>query len=268
MKHRKLGKNRGVWCGTVVSGLEFSHELVDRKSGEVVDRFYNLEIMTEITDKEGQVIDVSNLPVTLSVKKLVNIRPEVDNVEEKLMTGDIVFIKGSWRTYDNKENDATKLEQYAYVKVIELHNEYTVKVRNKFEFEGVLVKKLYEIARDGENNPFKDEEGRLVPALDEEGRMKYTVRKNKEGKIVNDYIVAINRPNGSDYVPCLSYKGLAKYISKEIEVGSEVQGSGYIRTRKYTDKYGRNRVAYEAVINRLEKVESDKEQLVENNEEE
>lgn len=252
MEKRKLGKNRGVWYGKAISEVQFSHEVKDRKTGEIVERFYTFNVETEIKDKIGNVVNVSVLPVTVPESKLQEIKPDITDVTAKIAVGDLVFLKGSWRAYDYR-NPATKrthLEQNAYIKIIEVHEEYQVRTRNKFEFEGVLVKKLYEFERDEQGVAKKDEKGRLLPKTDEEGNIKYVVRKNKEGKIVNDFIVAINRPNGSDYIPCLAYKKLATTIAKEIEVGSEVEGSGYIRSRHYQVN-GEERVAYEAVITQL-----------------
>lgn len=245
MKKRKLGKNRGIWCGVVISELELSHELKRQEDDTVIERFFKFDVETEIKNKKGELKDQSTLPVIISETKL-------NELDEKLEVGKIVFLKGSWRTYDHShpQDVKTRLEQNIYVKSIEIHNDYSVKTRNKFEFEGVLVKKLFEIERDAEGNPIKDDQGRLIPKKDENGNMKYTVRKNKEGQVVNDIIVAINRPNGSDYVPCIAFRKLANFIAEEIEVGSEVEGYGYIRTRHYEFR-GENRVAYEAVVTSL-----------------
>lgn len=250
MKKRTLGKNHGVWSGRVVSPLEFSHEIVNKETEEVIEKFYKLFIEVEIKNKRDELIDSSVLPVTVSSRNIKEVKPEVENVEEALVVGEILFIKGSWRAYDYKDQNTlrSKLEQTAYVKVLEVHDGFQVRTRNKFEFEGTLVKKLYEPERDENGNAKKDEKGRLIPKLDEDGKEIYTVRKNREGKVVNDFIVAINRPNGSDYIPCIAYGKLAKYIASNVEKTSEIEGSGYIRTRKFKDGRGNERVAYEAVV--------------------
>lgn len=246
MKKRKLGKNRGIWCGVVVSSLTLSHELKKQDEELVIERFYKFDVETEIKNKKGELRDRSILPVIISETKL-------NELERKPEIGTIVFLKGSWRTYDHPNDGDTRkrLEQNIYVKSIELHEEYPVKTRNKFEFEGVLVKKLFEIERDSEGKALKDDQKQLIPRKDENGNLKYTVRKNKEGQIVNDYNIAINRPNGSDYIPCLSYRKLANYIAEEVAIGAEVQGTGYIRMRKY-EFGGQTQVAYEAVVTSLE----------------
>lgn len=263
MEKRKLGKNRGIWYGIVVSELEFSHEIKDRKTNEIVEKFYTFDVEVETVDWKGNLINKSVLPITLSETKLSEIKPEVQDVTKKLEIGNLVFLRGSWRAYDyrNPKTRKTQLEQNAYVKVIEVHDDYQVKTRNKFEFQGVLVKKLYEFERDENGVPLKDEKGKLISKKDEDGNVKYVVRKNKEGKVVNDFIVAINRPNGSDYIPCIAYKKLANEIAKEIEVGSEIEGSGYIRARYYQSG-GAERVAYEAVITNLTPVKNEEEENI------
>lgn len=249
MKKRKLGKNRGIWCGTVATPLEFSHELKNQDTGEVIERFMKFNVIAEIKNKKGDIINHSKLPAIIAASKL-------DALEVTVEVGQIVFLKGSWRTYDNSDHNGnsggTRLEQNIYVNSIEVHEDYPVKTRNKYEFDGVLVKKLFEIERDEKGNKVKDEQGRLVPKKDEEGNLKYTVRKNKaENQTVNDFIVAINRPNGSDYVPCIAYRRLAHFIAEEVEIGAEVSGFGYIRSREYESR-GQMQVAYEAVITHLE----------------
>ena len=245
MSKRKLGKNRGIWCGVVVSKLEFSHELKKRDDDTVIERFYKFDIETEIKTKQGEVIDTSILPVVISETKL-------NDLEERIEVGKIVFLIGSWRTYDHPDvvDVKKRLEQNIFVKSIEIHKEFSVNTRNKFEFEGVLVKKIFEVERDAENRPLKDAQGKLIPKKDDEGNLKYSVRVNKEGQIVNDMIIAINRYNGSDYVPCIAYRRLASYIAEKVDIASEVVGSGYIRMREY-EFAGQKRVAYEAVVTDL-----------------
>lgn len=246
MEKRKLGKNRGIWSGIVVSALEFSHDLKNKDDNSIIERFYKFKVEVEVINKKQKTKEVSTLPVMISESKL-------NELDEKVTVGRIVFLKGSWRTYDNSDspNAKTRLEQNIFVKSIEVHSEYTVRTRNKFEFEGFLVKKLFEIQRDEDGKQLKDEQGRLVPKRDEDGNLKYTVRRNKEDEVVNDMIIAINRPNGSDYIPSVAYEKMASKIATRIPVGAEIQGVGYIRSREYVFN-GETRIAYEAIITELE----------------
>lgn len=263
MKKKKLGKNHGIWCGEVVADLTVSHEIRDRETKEVIETFYKTEIQVEIRNVEDVLINKSLLPVTVSQSNL-------NTLGKELEIGDIVFIKGSWRAYDykNKETNRTKLDQTAFVKIIEIHDEYEIRTRNKIEFQGTLVKKLTDVERTESGEKVFDSRGKAVPKRDEDGNIVYAVRKNKEGKIVNDFTIAINRPNGSsrpdesgfaenvssDYIPCISYGKLARKVADEIRVGAEVVGSGYIRARHYNDRNGNPRVAYEAVITTIEEL--------------
>lgn len=250
MNKTKLGKNHGVWCGTVASDLEFSHDIKRRESSEVIETFYKFYLEVERKNKRDEVVDRSVIPVTVS-------KSNIDELDRELTLGTIVFIKGSWRAYDykDKKNDRVKLEQTAYVKVMEAHDNFEVKTRNKFDFSGTLVRKLFEYERDENGKGKKDEKGRLIPKRDEEGNIIYAVRKNKENKIVNDVTILINRPNGSDSIPCIAYDRLAKKIKSDIAIDSEVEGTGYIRVREYTNSNGKKEKAYEAVIESIKNIE-------------
>lgn len=250
MNKKKLGKNHGVWCGTVASELEFSHDIKHRESDEVIEVFYKFYLDVEKRNKKEEIVDRSLLPVTVS-------QSNINELGRELSIGTIVFIKGSWRAYDykNKETSKVKLEQTAYVKIMEAHDDFEVKTRNKFDFSGTIVRKLFEFERDGNGKGLKNDKGQLVPKKDELGNIIYAIRKNKEGKIVNDVTVVINRPNGSDYIPCIAFDRLAKKIKNEIDINSEVEGSGYIRVREYKNRNGVVEKAYEAVITSIQNIE-------------
>lgn len=260
MKNKK-GINKTVWCGTVVKPLEFNHELVNENTGELIDKFYRFSLKTEVSTNKGRKLDSSVLPIIVSEKYLKRLDKEIE-------LGDKLFIRGSWRVYSvSKNNSKRKVEQFGFVKHIEHVKEEAKKSINRFEFEGYLVTKLEEIQRDENKKLLKDEQGNFVPVLDEEGNKKYGVRLNKEKKIVNDYTVAINRTNHSDYVPCLSYFKLAKDIAENVELGSKVKGSGYVRSRSYkvhegTD-YEEENTVYEAVVVSLEVLPKENDNVVE-----
>lgn len=263
MQKRKLGKNHGIWCGRVYTEPEFSHNIKNKETNEVLEEFYKFYIETETEEEHNGLTDHSILPVTVSKSNL-------DKLGRDLNIGNIVFVKGSWRTYDYKkqERKTSRLEQTAFVKIIEIHEEFVVKTRNKIEIEGVLVGKLYEAVKDEDGSIKKDEFGSPVPVLDENKNKVFTVRPHRDGGTVNDYMVAINRPKGriplefkndvalpkkyiqSDYIPCVSYEEMAKKVAYDIDLLSEVKGVGYIRSREYI-KGGQKRTALEAVITEI-----------------
>lgn len=268
MNNQSRGKNRGIFCGKVISKLEFSHEITKRKTNEVMERFYRFYIKTETLNKNKEVISTSELPIIVSEKKLAEFEPHIPNVQDKLTLGEIVFIKGPWRTHNTyKEEGKLHVEQYAFAKVIEKHEDYPTNTRNKFEFEGVLVSKLAEIERDERGKIKFGENRKPIPVVDENGKLKAGVRINSEGKITNDYRIAINRVFdegkeeshnqkkviSSDYIHALSFNGLAQFVADKIAIGSKIKGSGYFRSRTY-EKNGKTGVAYEAVITQIEKL--------------
>lgn len=232
-----LGTNRGIWCGTVVSPLELDEEATT-VDGNIQEQFYRFNLAVELRDEQGNATDRSTLPVVIGDKalKTLDFYPSV---------GNLIHIEGSWRTQDKQQakHQKTRLEQYILVKYIELAPESQMK--NTFLFEGVLVEKLFVLQRDGNGIPLKDEYGRLIP---KNGIIRYTVRK-KDNQEMNDFKLAINRVNGSDYVPCVAYDVLANEVANEVPLRARVEGVGYIRARVYTDKRTLlPKTAYEAVV--------------------
>lgn len=249
MTEKNNGVNSTVWCGEVVKPLEFSHEITNKETTEVLEKFYRFSIKTKVVTNKGKELDESTLPIVVSEKYL-------NTLEKPLEVGDVVFIRGSWRAYTVSEETNRKVEQVGFVNHI-VHSELkNGKYLNRFDFQGYLVDKLYIPVRDEQTGkPMRDPETRkFVPLLDEEGNKQWTVRLNREKKIVNDYFIAINTNNRSFYIPCVSYFGLAKSVAEEFMLGSEVKGSGYVRSRSYKDDSGREHTVYEAVVVSLEVV--------------
>lgn len=257
MVKKKDGKNQTVWCGEVLSPMVVSHERKNSDKTEVLETFYRFNIKVEVKTNKGKVLDTSTLPMVVSEKML-------ETLEKPLEVGDIVFIRGSWRAYTvvDEGTERRRVEQVGFVQYL-VHSELRDgKSLNRFDFEGYLVHKLYDPVRDAEGNPVRRADGSFEPNLDEDGNKQWTVRLNKEKKIVNDYTIAINRNNRSFYIPSLSYYNLAKKIADEIGIGDKVEGSGYIRSREF-EKNGEKQVVYEAVIVSLGVIEEVEETIVE-----
>lgn len=257
MVKKKDGKNQTVWCGEVSTPMVVSHERKNNDKTEVLETFYRFDIKVEVKTNKGKVLDTSTLPMVISERML-------ETLEKPLEVGDVVFIRGSWRAYTvvDEETERRHVEQVGFVQYL-VHSELRDgKSLNRFDFEGYLVNKLYDPVRDAEGNPVRGADGSFEPILDEEGNKKWTVRLNKEKKIVNDYTIAINRNNRSFYIPSLSYYNLAKKVADEIGIGEKVKGSGYIRSREF-EKNGKKQVVYEAVIVSLDVIEEIVETVVE-----
>ncbi len=253
MTEKNNGINNTVWCGEVIKPLEFSHEIphksTDTEEDTVVEKFYKFSLKTKVVTNKGKELDDSVLPMVVSERHL-------EKLEKDIEVGDVVFIRGSWRAYTINEETNRKVEQVGLVNHI-VHSELkNGKYLNRFDFQGYLVDKLYIPQRDeATGRPLRDPETRkFLPLLDEEGNKQWTVRLNREKKVVNDYFIAINTNNRSFYIPCVSYFGLAKKVAEEFNLGSELKGSGYVRSRTYVDNSGTERTVYEAVVVSLELV--------------
>lgn len=60
----------------------------------------------------------------------------------------------------------------------------------------------------------------------------------------------------ADFIPIVAWRQTAEFISKYFKKGSMIGIEGSIQTRKYTDKNGNNRTAFEVVANNVQFVES------------
>lgn len=85
-------------------------------------------------------------------------------------------------------------------------------------------------------------------------------RNTPLGRQITELLIAVNRKyNKSDYIPCISWGRLAKWVS-HVEVGSRVKLYGRIQSRKYLKRdlpdsdEGEYKDAYEISVIRLEKV--------------
>ena len=95
----------------------------------------------------------------------------------------------------------------------------------------------------------------LVGRLTEQPELKQT----NGGKSVVSVSIAVDRPfakDTTDFIPLVVWGQPAEYLSKYGKKGSKVAVSGYLTTRKYEDKSGNKRTAYEVVVNTVELCES------------
>ena len=85
------------------------------------------------------------------------------------------------------------------------------------------------------------------------GRLTHTpeLRTTTSGKEVCSFDVACERSysaNGqreTDFLPCVAWGKTAQFISQYFDKGSMIAVNGSLQTRKYQDKQGNNRTAYE-----------------------
>ena len=83
------------------------------------------------------------------------------------------------------------------------------------------------------------------------------LRQTPSGVSVTSFTVAVERnfkQNGerqTDFIPCVAWRGQADFVSRYFKKGSMIAVDGSLQTRKYTDKQGASRTAFEVVIDQI-----------------
>lgn len=82
------------------------------------------------------------------------------------------------------------------------------------------------------------------------------------GKSVCSFTIAVDRGYGNnketDFITCVAWEQRAEFISKYFLKGSEIGIEGNIQTRKWQDKNGNNRTAFEIKVNNTQFIGSKK----------
>lgn len=82
------------------------------------------------------------------------------------------------------------------------------------------------------------------------------------GKSVCSFTIAVDRGYGNnketDFITCVAWEQRAEFISKYFSKGSEIGIEGNIQTRKWQDKNGNNRIAFEIKVNNTQFIGSKK----------
>ncbi len=88
------------------------------------------------------------------------------------------------------------------------------------------------------------------------------VKKTPNGNSVTSFSIAVSRryrageQAEADFINIVAWRQTAEFIGKYFTKGSMIGIEGSIQTRKYTDKNGNNRTAFEVVANNVQFVES------------
>ena len=88
------------------------------------------------------------------------------------------------------------------------------------------------------------------------------LKTTQSGISVTSFSVAVNRPyrtgeeQQTDFINVVAWRKTAEFIAKYFKKGNMIGIEGSIQTRKYTDKNGNNRTAFEVVANNIQFVES------------
>ena len=87
------------------------------------------------------------------------------------------------------------------------------------------------------------------------------LKTTQNGISVTSFSIAVNRrfrageEAQADFINIVAWRQTAEFITKYFKKGSLIGIEGSIQTRKYTDKDGNNRTAFEVVANNVQFVE-------------
>lgn len=211
LRHRKGEKmqmnslpenNSVVITGVVVEDGVFSHEVYG-------EGFYTFKISSERLSENADI-----LPITVSERLLMN---------QNIVCGKHVKIKGQLRSYNNYTGNRSRLVLTIFVRDIQVLDEEQMHNENEIILNGFICK---------------------APIY----------RKTPFGREISDVLIAVNRAyNKSDYIPCITWGRNARYISS-LEVGTAVKVWGCIQSRVYQKKNGdqvEERIAYEVSVSKI-----------------
>lgn len=74
------------------------------------------------------------------------------------------------------------------------------------------------------------------------------MRQTQSGHSVVSFTIAVRRPkvkDTTDFIDCVAWDGTAEFICKNFEKGQMIGVCGCLTSRKYEDKYGNKRIAFE-----------------------
>ena len=81
------------------------------------------------------------------------------------------------------------------------------------------------------------------------------LRQTQQGVSVATFTLAVNRPrtkDTTDWINCVAWRQNAEFLSRYAHKGDMVAVVGMLTVRKYEDKDGNKRVAYEVLCDRVE----------------
>ena len=87
------------------------------------------------------------------------------------------------------------------------------------------------------------------------------LRRTQDGTAVCSYSLAVKRPmvkDVTDFIECCSWRQSAEYLHQYAHKGDVVAVSGSMQSRKWTDKEGKQRTAWEVVTQSVELLSSKK----------
>ena len=87
------------------------------------------------------------------------------------------------------------------------------------------------------------------------------LKTTTSGKAVTSFCIAVDRDKEhSDFINIVAWEKTAEFITKYFTKGRKIEITGSLQSRKYEDKNGNNRVAYEVFCQRAGFAESKREE--------
>lgn len=93
------------------------------------------------------------------------------------------------------------------------------------------------------------------------------LKKTPAGVSVSSFTIAVQRKQknaegeyDTDFINIVTWRNTAEFICNYFKKGNMIGIEGSIQTRKYTDKNGNNRIAFEVVASNAQFVESKKDE--------
>lgn len=87
------------------------------------------------------------------------------------------------------------------------------------------------------------------------------LKQTQSGISVTSFSIAVDRPGSkdtTDFLPCVAWRQTAEFVCRYFCKGQRIGLIGKLTSRKYEDKNGNPRTAYEVVADHVEFVESKK----------
>ena len=85
------------------------------------------------------------------------------------------------------------------------------------------------------------------------------LKQTQSGISVTSFSIAVDRPGSqdtTDFIPVVAWRQTAEFVCKYFRKGQRIGLTGKLTSRKYEDRDGNKRTAYEVVADRVEFVES------------
>ena len=202
MSDKIIENNQVTVIGSVASEFTYSHEVFG-------EGFYMVDVAVNRLSENADI-----LPITVSERLLMN---------QNIVCGKHVKIKGQLRSYNNYTGNRSRLVLTIFVRDIQVLDEEQMHNENEIILNGFICK---------------------APIY----------RKTPFGREISDVLIAVNRAyNKSDYIPCITWGRNARYISS-LEVGTAVKVWGRIQSRVYqkkNDDQVEERIAYEVSVSKI-----------------